>query len=210
VAGQVPAEPSAQYAAPLWRALIGLRIVTLVYAMMLVMHSYRALARPVTALVALAAMVVWIAVMSVANGRLRSRRSRWAVADLAMATGMLLLTVYVDGSSALLAHSLTLTGPWAAEPVLSCAVLGGPWLGMLATSAIVVATIALPDNWWDIGTLDNLMILASAAAAAGLVARLLATGPGLAAAAGRAAGCHRRTRPAGPPDPLRSPATAGA
>jgi hypothetical protein len=169
----MPAEPSVQYATPLWRALIGLRIVTLAYATTLVIHNYRTLARPVTALVALAAMVMWTAVMSVANGRHRSRRWRWSVADLAVATGMLLLTGYIDGPSGLLAHSLTLTGQWTAAPVLSCAVLGGPWLGLLASSAIAAATIALPGTWWDADTLDNLMILASAAAAVGLVARLL-------------------------------------
>lgn len=161
------------YATPLWRALVAFRLATLVYAVGLVLHGYRDLARPGAAAAALVAMAAWTAAMSVANSLERTRRWSWCLADLAVATAMLLLTVYVDGGAGLLVHGFTLTGPWAAAPVLSCAVLGGTWAGLGASLVIVAATIALPGGWFDADTVDNLVLLVLAAAAVGLVVRLL-------------------------------------
>jgi len=121
----------------------------------------------------LAVMATWTAVMSVANGSRRCRRWAWCVADLCVATVTLLCTAYVDGEGGLLARSITLTGPWPAAAVLSCAVLGGPWRGMLASTVVVGATVVLPGTWRDVDTLDNVVLLVLAAGAVGLVARLL-------------------------------------
>jgi len=139
----------------------------------LVAYHHRDLARPWGAVAGLTAMALWTALMSFTNGTERGRRWWWTTADLAMATAALLFTAYVDKPDGLLAQGLTLTGPWTAPSVLSCAILGGRWIGLLASTAIIMATIALPGGWLDLDTLDNLFLLVVSAGAVGLVARLL-------------------------------------
>jgi signal transduction histidine kinase len=159
--------------APLWRALILFRVAALVYGASLVAIYHRDLARPRAATAALVAMALWTALMSVTNGRSWGRRWWWALLDLMAATAALLFTGYVDKPDGLLAHGFTLTGPWTGASVLACAFLGGPWVGMLASLAIVVATMVLPGNWADADTLDTLVLLVLAAGSLGLVVRLL-------------------------------------
>jgi signal transduction histidine kinase len=153
--------------------VIVLRIATLLYGAGLVGYHHRGLARPWLAAGGLIVMALWTALMSVTNGTERGRRWWWAVADLAVATAMLLFTGYVDKPDGLLSQGLTLTGPWTAPSVLACAILGGPWIGLLASLAVIAATIALPGGWLDLDTLDNLFLLVLAAGSVGLVTRLL-------------------------------------
>jgi signal transduction histidine kinase len=161
------------YATPVWRALIVLRVATLAYGAGLVLYHFRDAGRPVLVGLALAAMLLWTAVISVANAYPRLRRWPWAVADLAVATAILSLTAFVDRPGGLLDRGVTLTGPWTAPSVLSFAILGGPWVGLLACTAIVTATIMLPGGWLDLDTLDNLVLLVLAAGTVGWAVRLL-------------------------------------
>src|SRR5436190_12791742 len=158
---------------PLWRGVIVFRIASLLYATILVAYNHKYLSRPAVGAAALAAMALWTAWMSVTNGTDRGRRWWWSALDLAVATGMLLLTRYVDKPDGLLARSLTLTGPWTGPSVLSCALLGGPWIGLLASIPIIAATIILPGPLVTADTLDNLVLLVTAAGSLGLVVRLL-------------------------------------
>jgi signal transduction histidine kinase len=157
---------------PLWRGLIVFRIAALVYATILVTYNHRYLARPGVAAAALVGMILWTALMSYTNGYARYRRWWWSAADLTVATAVLLLTPYVDKHDGLLARNLTLTGPWTWASVLSCAILGGPWVGLLASLPIIAASIALPGGWINANTLDNLVLIV-AAGSVGLVVRLL-------------------------------------
>jgi signal transduction histidine kinase len=157
---------------PLWRGLIVFRIAALGYATILVTYNHRYLARPGPAYAALAVMVLWTGWMTVTNSTARGRRWWWSVTDVAVATVILLLTPYVDKPDGLIARNLTLTGPWTWASVLSCAILGGPWVGLLASLPIIIASIALPHGWIDANTLDNLVLIV-AAGSVGLVVRLL-------------------------------------
>jgi len=158
---------------PLWRGVIVFRIAALLYGGGLVAYHHRDLARPGLAAAGLTVMALWTVLMSITNGTERGRRWWWALADLAMATGILLFTASVDKPDGLLSQGLTLTGPWTAPSVLTCAILGGPWVGLLASLAIITATIVLPGGWLDVDTLDNLFLLVLAAGSLGLVTRLL-------------------------------------
>ena len=158
---------------PLWRGVIVFRIASLVYATILVTYNHKYLSRPGLAAAALIGMALWTAWMSITNGTARGRRWWWSALDLAVATGMLLLTEYVDKPDGLLARSLTLTGPWTGPSVLSCALLGGPLIGLLATIPVIAATIVLPGPLVTADTLDNLVLLVTAAGSLGLVVRLL-------------------------------------
>src|SRR5436305_14597218 len=106
---------------PLWRGLIVFRIAALVYATILVTYNHRYLARPAPAYAALGAMVLWTGLMTGTNSTARGRRWWWSLADVSVATVILLLTPYVDKPDGLIARNLTLTGPWTWASVLSCA-----------------------------------------------------------------------------------------
>jgi signal transduction histidine kinase len=164
--------PGGTWITPLWRGLIVFRIAALVYATILVTYNHQYLARPAVAAAALAAMALWTAWISYTNAFTRRRLWWWSILDLGIATGILLLTPYVDKPDGLLARNLTLTGPWTWASVLSCAILGGPWVGLLASLPIIAASIALPGGWINPNTLDNLVLIV-AAGAVGLVVRLL-------------------------------------
>jgi signal transduction histidine kinase len=153
---------------PLWRGLIVFRVAALVYATILVTYNHRYLSRPAVAGTVLVGMAVWTAWMSVTNATDRGRRWWWSALDLAVVTGALLLTPYVDKPEGLLARNLTLTG----AGVLSCALVGGPWVGVLASLPVIAAAISLPHGWIDATTLDNVLLIV-AAGSVGLVVRLL-------------------------------------
>jgi hypothetical protein len=74
--------------APVWRAVVAFRVAALAYAIGLVL--YVPLDHPLAAAGALILMAAWTAVMTVANGREQSRSWNWCLADLAVATAMLL------------------------------------------------------------------------------------------------------------------------
>jgi len=164
--------PGGTWITPLWRGLIVFRIAALGYATILVTYNHKYLARPAVAAGALVVMAVWTAWISYTNAFTRRRLWLWSILDLGIATGLLMLTQYVDKPDGLLARNLTLTGPWTWASVLSCAILGGPWVGLLASLPIIAASIALPGGWINPNTLDNLVLIV-AAGAVGLVVRLL-------------------------------------
>jgi signal transduction histidine kinase len=166
------AQDGGSWTTPLWRGLIVFRVAALVYATILVTYNHKYLARPAVAAAALIGMAVWTGWMSVTNATERGRRWWWSALDLAVVTVALLLTPYIDKPEGLLARNLTLTGPWTAAGVLSCALVGGPWVGVLASLPVIAASISLPHGWIDATTLDNILLVV-AAGSVGLVVRLL-------------------------------------
>jgi signal transduction histidine kinase len=157
--------------APVWRAVVAFRVAALAYAIGLVLYVH--LDHPLAAAGALILMAAWTAVMTVANGREQSRSWNWCLVDLAVATAMLLATAWVDPEASLISRGFALTGPWPAASVLSCAILGGPWRGLLASLPVVAATIVIPGEWRDADTIDNLVLLLLAAGGVGLAVSLL-------------------------------------
>ncbi|MFF9145382.1 MacS family sensor histidine kinase [Streptomyces sp. NPDC014861] len=125
---------------PLWRALTGYRVLTMVYAVLIFATGRDRYERPWIAVVYLAVLCVWnlATLPKVANAASCTRR--FLVADLTVALTGILLTPLAD------AHAQTVDGPtlptiWTAGSVLAYAIKGGwRWAG-LASSLVAVANI---------------------------------------------------------------------
>ncbi|MDV9192108.1 DUF5931 domain-containing protein [Streptomyces sp. SR27] len=125
---------------PLWRALTGYRLLTMVYAVLLFVFGRDRFERPWVAVAYLAVMCVWTlaTLPKVANAASCTRR--FLCADLTMAVVGILLTPLAD------AHAQSVDGPtlpsiWTAGAVLAYAIKGGwRWAGV-ASSVVAVANI---------------------------------------------------------------------
>ncbi|WP_406057716.1 DUF5931 domain-containing protein [Streptomyces sp. NBC_01077] len=125
---------------PLWRALTGYRVLTMVYAVLLFAFGTDRYERPWIAVAYLAVMCVWTlaTLPKVANAASCTRR--FLVADITVALVGILLTPLAD------AQAQTVDGPtlpsiWTAGSVLAYAIKGGwRWAGV-ASSLVAVANI---------------------------------------------------------------------
>lgn len=125
---------------PLWRALTGYRVLTMIYAVLLFVFSRDKFERPWVAVAFLAVMTVWTLVtLPKVTGAARCTK-RFLVADLTIALTGILLTPLAD------AQAQTQDGPtlptiWTAGSVLAFAIKGGwRWAGF-ASSFVAVANI---------------------------------------------------------------------
>jgi signal transduction histidine kinase len=123
----------------MWRATAAFRLVTLVYAAVLILRHRHGYAHPVGGLLALAVMTAWTALATVAY----ARRRRWfVVADVLVAVMLVLGTRLVDTGLHIDHGAPTLPASWAAASVLACAVAGGPWAGLAGSAAVAAADVA--------------------------------------------------------------------
>src|SRR3954447_25771685 len=125
----------------LWRAVAVFRVATLVYAAALVIANHDHYARPALGWLLLAVMAVWTAVMVVAGRRPGGPRWPLLIADVAVASGLVLATLAVETSSRIDEGSSTLPAAWVAGAVLACAVAGGWWAGGAAAIVVSVADL---------------------------------------------------------------------
>ncbi|KOG11695.1 MULTISPECIES: MacS family sensor histidine kinase [Streptomyces] len=125
---------------PLWRALTGYRVLTMVYAVLLFAFDRSAYERPWIAVGYLAVMCVWTLATLPKVANAASCTKRFLVADLTVALVGILLTPLAD------AHAQSVDGPtlpsiWTAGSVLAYAIKGGwRWAGV-ASSLVAVANI---------------------------------------------------------------------
>ncbi|MFH9721674.1 MacS family sensor histidine kinase [Streptomyces sp. NPDC017254] len=125
---------------PLWRALTGYRVLTMVYAVLLFAFGGDRYERPWIAVAYLAVMCVWTlaTLPKVANAARCTKR--FLGVDITVALVGILLTPLAD------AHAQTIEGPtlpsiWTAGAVLAYAIKGGwRWAGV-ASSLVAVANI---------------------------------------------------------------------
>ncbi|MFC9732000.1 MacS family sensor histidine kinase [Streptomyces roseolus] len=125
---------------PLWRALTGYRVLTMVYAVLIFATGRDRYERPWIAVAYLAVLCVWTLATLPKVANAASCTKRFLVADLALALTGILLTPLAD------AHAQSVDGPtlptiWTAGSVLAYAIKGGwRWAG-LASSLVAVANI---------------------------------------------------------------------
>ncbi|MFJ6407404.1 MacS family sensor histidine kinase [Streptomyces hydrogenans] len=125
---------------PLWRALTGYRVLTMVYAVLIFATGRDRYERPWIAVAYLAVLCVWTLVTLPKVANAASCTKRFLVADLALALTGILLTPLAD------AHAQSVDGPtlptiWTAGSVLAYAIKGGwRWAGF-ASSLVAVANI---------------------------------------------------------------------
>jgi signal transduction histidine kinase len=126
----------------MWRVAAIFRVITLLYAALLIIRNDPRYTHPAGGLAALGVMACWTAVTIAAYARPGGRK-RWLIAaDVAVAVALVLATRWVDSPARIAAGMPTLPSFWAAAPVLACAVVGGPWAGMAGALAVAAADLA--------------------------------------------------------------------
>ncbi|MFD8549143.1 MacS family sensor histidine kinase [Streptomyces sp. NPDC059649] len=126
---------------PLWRALTGYRILTLLYVLVLDAMSYRKYEHPLGAAAYMGALTVWMALTWRRTTSPERCTRRFLVTDLGFAVGGILLTTLVDSHARIMGGSPTLPSIWAAGAVLGFAIKGGWRWAAVASSAVAAANL---------------------------------------------------------------------
>ncbi|WP_030756603.1 MacS family sensor histidine kinase [Streptomyces griseus] len=125
---------------PLWRALTGYRVLTMVYAVLIFVTGRDRYERPWIAVAYLAVLCVWTLATLPKVANAASCTKRFLTADLALALTGILLTPLAD-AQAQSVDGPTLPTIWTAGSVLAYAIKGGwRWAGF-ASSLVAVANI---------------------------------------------------------------------
>jgi signal transduction histidine kinase len=129
-------------AGQMWRAVAIFRILTLVYAAVLIFQNHHSYAHPAAGFVALAVMTAWTVVTVTAYATPRGRNPWLISADVAVAALLVLSTRLIDTASRINAGGPTIPVSWVAASVLACAVAGGPIAGLAGAVVIAAADLA--------------------------------------------------------------------
>lgn len=161
----------------LWRAVAVYRGLALVYAAVLIAMNFDGYAHPLGGWAVLAVMAAWTAYTVPAFRNTLRRGRALLAADLAVATGCLLATPWVETSANIAAGRPTLPVSWVAAAVLSWAVAGGPRLGVaaavvLAAANLLVHAIAGTADGMGLTTFNGIVLLLLAGLVVGHVVRL--------------------------------------
>jgi signal transduction histidine kinase len=125
---------------PLWRALTGYRVLTMVYAVLLFVFARDKFERPWVAVAFLAVMAVWTLATLPRVANAVSCTKPFLVADLSIALAGILLTPLADEQAQQI-DGPTLPTIWAAGSVLAFAVKGGWRWAAVASSFVGVANL---------------------------------------------------------------------
>lgn len=126
---------------PLWRALTGYRILTLLYALCLLALAYRRYAHPLGAAAYMGALTLWMALTWRRTVSAERCTRQFLAADLAFAVGGILLTPLVDSHARVMGGGPTLPSIWTAGAVLGFAIKGGWRWAAVASSFVAVANL---------------------------------------------------------------------
>lgn len=124
---------------PLWRALVWLRVVTLLFALGGVLVHREQYEREWLGWLVFGLMTVWTAVTVYCYSRESGRRTSVVVADVAVTVGLLLACAFVHDRAYMLSSAPTVVTVWAPGCVVAAGVLHGRRAGMLA-GVLVAAT----------------------------------------------------------------------
>ncbi|KUN04383.1 histidine kinase [Streptomyces yokosukanensis] len=125
---------------PLWRALAGYRVMTMLYAIALGVTRYDLFVRPWVAVCYFAVLCVWTLATLPRVRNAASCTGRFLVADLTVALTGILLTPLAD-SHQRIAGGPTLPSIWTAGAVLAFAIKGGWRWAAVASTAVAVANL---------------------------------------------------------------------
>lgn len=153
------------------RTVAAYRLLTLVYAAVLIAADHHEYRRPNLGWVLLAVMALWTIVSSAGYAQQRRRVIVLLIADVAVAAGMVLATLAVQTSARIDAGAPTLPAAWAAASVLACAVFAGPWGGAIAGAAVSAADIAERGDVTS-HTFNGVVLLLLAGGVGGYLVRL--------------------------------------
>ncbi|ARP69823.1 sensor histidine kinase [Streptomyces pluripotens] len=153
---------------PLWRALAGYRVLTMLYAIGLCATAYSRFIRPWVAVVYFAVLFVWTlaTLPKVANATACTKR--FLAADLTIALTGILLTPLADSHERITDGGPTLPTIWTAGSVLAFAIKGGwRWAAFASTAVAAVNLIERGRPARD--TVHNVILVWVASIAIGYV-----------------------------------------
>ncbi|KUL37841.1 histidine kinase [Streptomyces sp. NRRL F-4489] len=153
---------------PLWRALTGYRVLTLVYALVLCGFSYRHYAHPLGAAAYLAVLTLWTALTWRRTTSAERCTRRFLLADLGLAVAGILLTYVVDTQARIMGGAPTLPSIWTAGAVLGFAIKGG-WRWAAVASTVVAAANLAERQELARDTVHNVVLVWVASVAIGYV-----------------------------------------
>jgi signal transduction histidine kinase len=162
---------------PLWRGLVGYRVLAWCYAAVLVAVNHAGYRWPLGGVLVLAGMGLWTAVTSLGYLRVTrvSRmvgRRRLAVADLAVTVLAVAGTLSVETAEHIAGGEPVLATVWAAGPVLAMALtLGAP--GGLLGAVLVQAAVLTVRGHLGTPEVTDLLLMLGAALAVGYAATVL-------------------------------------
>ncbi|MFB7633294.1 MacS family sensor histidine kinase [Streptomyces sp. NPDC056149] len=153
---------------PLWRALTGYRILTLVYALCLCTVAYPHYAHPLGAAAYMAVLTLWTGLTWRRTTSAERCTRRFLVVDLGFAVGGILLTAVIDTQARIMDGSPTLPSIWTAGAVLGFAIKGG-WRWAAVASTIVAAANLVERQELARDTVHNVVLVWVASVAIGYV-----------------------------------------
>ncbi|MFE1309725.1 MacS family sensor histidine kinase [Streptomyces sp. NPDC058755] len=153
---------------PLWRALAGYRVLTMLYAIGLCATAYDQFVRPWVALAYYAVLVGWTLATLPKVANAASCTKRFLAVDLAIALGGIMLTPLADSHERIASGGPTLPSIWTAGSVLAFAVKGGwRWAAVASTAVAVVNLVERGTPARD--TVHNVILVWVASIAIGYV-----------------------------------------
>lgn len=166
------AEVADRVLTPLWRALIGYRILAFGYACALVAVGWHGYRRPWLAAVVLVVAGLWTAAGTF--GYQRSRLAgRLAVADLVLTAAAVAATALVETPESIAAGAPVLTSVWSAGPPIALALAHGPVPGVLGALLVQAVVWAVRGTLGPVEVTDLVLLVAATSAIghAGIVLR---------------------------------------
>ncbi|GAA3495783.1 DUF5931 domain-containing protein [Streptomyces prasinosporus] len=153
---------------PLWRALAGYRVLSVVYAVGLFASAHEEFTRPWLAVAYFALLVVWTlaTLPRIANAAACTRG--FLAADLTVALAGILLTPVADAHERVQAGGPTLPSIWTAGAVLAFAIKGG-WRWAALASTLVAAANLVERGSPARDTVHNVILVWVASIAIGYV-----------------------------------------
>ncbi|AKJ13692.1 histidine kinase [Streptomyces incarnatus] len=126
---------------PMWRALAGYRVLTMLYAIGLFVYRYNKFVHPRVAVAYFTVLFVWtLATLPKVASAARCTR-RFLAADLTIALTGVLLTPVAASHARIVAGTPTLPSIWTAGVVLAFALKGGWRWAALASAPVAIANI---------------------------------------------------------------------
>ncbi|MER5751158.1 DUF5931 domain-containing protein [Streptomyces sp. NPDC002088] len=153
---------------PMWRALTGYRVLTMLYAVGLFATAYDSFTRPWVAISYYVVLFVWTLATLPKVANAASCTKRFLALDLAVALTGILLTPVADAHERILDGGPTLPSIWTAGSVLAFAVKGG-WRWAALASTLVAAANLVERGAPARDTVHNVILVWVASIAIGYV-----------------------------------------
>ncbi|MCX5269086.1 MacS family sensor histidine kinase [Streptomyces sp. NBC_00199] len=126
---------------PLWRALAGYRVLTMLYAVGFFATAYDGFARPWVAVAYYCVLFVWTVATLPRVASAASCTKRFLAADLTVALTGIMLTTVADSHERIQSGGPTLPSIWTAGSVLAFAIKGGWRWAAFASTAVAVTNL---------------------------------------------------------------------